>query len=65
MRCHLMVCDCAMFTPFESQTEPNKAGTKVKRQAWTATAIAAFFEGLCEVMMLLWVYWCVLVDSSS
>ena len=30
-------------------SEPVKAVSKGKRQAWTAPAMAAFFEGLCEV----------------
>ena len=42
---------------FQSFAESKGAVVKVKRQAWTATAITAFFEGLCEVCSVL-VYTC-------
>ena len=45
------------FFPF---AESKGAVVKVKRQAWTATAIAAFFEGLCEVC---WIHFIVLYIS--
>lgn len=42
--CSVIICD--VLLPL---SEPVKTGGKVKRQAWTAAAMAAFFEGLCEV----------------
>ena len=33
-------------------------GGKVKRQVWTATAIEAFSEGLCQVLYILYIHYC-------